>query len=80
MKNIALTAAAILLATTGAFAGSDHRRQQFQPAAAAVDSNATASIRQGASAQGRHQGDDRSSQTAPQTDAGEFPAHAVPGN
>ncbi|MBZ9678679.1 DUF680 domain-containing protein [Mesorhizobium sp. ES1-1] len=46
MKNIALTAAAILLATTGAFAGSDHFGQtSARPAAATVDTIRTASIR-----------------------------------
>lgn len=45
MKNIALTAAAILLATTGAFAGSDHFGQEpARPAAATVDTTRTASI------------------------------------
>ncbi|QPC91949.1 DUF680 domain-containing protein [Mesorhizobium sp. INR15] len=46
MKNLALTAAAILIATSGAFAGSDH----FDPdntsqTTATVDHTYTASIR-----------------------------------
>ena len=46
MKNIALTAAAILVATTSAFAGSDHFGDRtVDPAAASVDNTYTASIR-----------------------------------
>jgi hypothetical protein len=44
MKNIALTAAAMLLATTSAFAGSDHGANNSNQPLAAVDTNATASI------------------------------------
>ena len=46
MKNIALTAAAILVATTSAFAGSDHFGDRtVNPTAATVDNTNTASIR-----------------------------------
>ena len=80
MKNLALTAAAILLATTGAFAGSDHFNADNQPVAA-VDGNATASIPYTVR---QHKVDTKmttgSSQTASQTDAGEFVGPPVPGN
>lgn len=45
MKNIALTAAAILVATTGAFAGSDHFGDRADPTAVTIDNTYTASIR-----------------------------------
>ena len=46
MKNIALTAAAILIATSSAFAGSDHfAANTASPATATVDHTTTASIR-----------------------------------
>ena len=46
MKNIALTAAAILVATSGAFAGSDHFGDRpVNPTAATIDNTYTASIR-----------------------------------
>lgn len=82
MKNIALTAAAMLLATTAAFAGSDHgANNSNQPVASAVDSNATASIpykvRQTRVDTKMTTGP---SQTAPQTDEGEFLGPPVPGN
>ena len=81
MKNLALTAAAILLATTGAFAGSDHGANNSNQPLAAVDSNATASIPHKAR---QHKVDTKvttaPSQTAPQTDAGEFLGPPVPGN
>ena len=82
MKNLALTAAAILLATTSAFAGSDHFNSDTanQPVAA-VDGNATASIPYTVR---QHKVDAKmttgSSQTASQTDAGEFVGPPVPGN
>ncbi|SDA97402.1 DUF680 domain-containing protein [Mesorhizobium qingshengii] len=44
MKNIALIAAAILIATTSAFAGSDHFGSQAA-SQTAVDTTTTASIR-----------------------------------
>jgi hypothetical protein len=45
MKNLALTAAAILVATTGAFAGSDHFGQRpVNQTAATIDNTYTASI------------------------------------
>ncbi|KRB23462.1 MULTISPECIES: DUF680 domain-containing protein [Mesorhizobium] len=82
MKNLALTAAAILVATTSAFAGSDHFNADTanQPLAA-VDSNATASIPYKA----RQNKVDTTvttgpSQAASQTDAGEFVGPPVPGN
>ena len=44
MKNIALTAAALLVATTSAFAGSDHFGSlNASPAAATIDNTYTAS-------------------------------------
>ncbi|QKD02813.1 DUF680 domain-containing protein [Mesorhizobium loti] len=80
MKNFTLTVAAILLATTGAFAGSDHFNADNQPFAG-VDSNATASIpytaRQNKVGTKVKTG---ASQTAHQTDAGEFVGPPVPGN
>ncbi|RNJ47235.1 hypothetical protein B5V01_32235 [Mesorhizobium erdmanii] len=46
MKTLALTAAAILVATTGAFAGSDHFDDRTaNQTAATVDNTHTASIR-----------------------------------
>ncbi|WP_322415235.1 DUF680 domain-containing protein [Mesorhizobium huakuii] len=46
MKTLALTAAAILVATTGAFAGSDHFGDRTaNQTAATVDNTYTASIR-----------------------------------
>jgi len=46
MKTLALTAAAILVATTGAFAGSDHFGDRpVNPTAATIDNTYTASIR-----------------------------------
>ncbi|WP_027059948.1 DUF680 domain-containing protein [Mesorhizobium loti] len=77
MKKLTLTVAAILLATTGAFAGSDHFNADTanQPVAA-VDSNATASIPYTA----RQDKVDTKVTTAPQTDAGEFVGPPVPGN
>ena len=46
MKNIALTAAAILVATTSAFAGSDHFGDRtVNPTASTVDNTYTASTR-----------------------------------
>ena len=46
MKNIALTAAVILVATTSAFAGSDHFGDRaVNPTAATIDNTYTASIR-----------------------------------
>ncbi|TRC85853.1 DUF680 domain-containing protein [Mesorhizobium sp. WSM4310] len=46
MKTLALTAAAILVATTGAFAGSDHFGDRTaNQTAAMVDNTHTASIR-----------------------------------
>ena len=49
MKNIALTAAAILVATTSAFAGSDHfEGPTAKQTAATIDNTYTASIRKAA--------------------------------
>ena len=46
MKNLALTAAAILLATTSAFAGSDHfGARTANQTTATIDNTYTASIR-----------------------------------
>lgn len=46
MKNIALTTAAILVATTGAFAGSDHFGDRaVNPTTVTIDNTYTASIR-----------------------------------
>jgi len=81
MKNLALTAAAILLASTSAFAGSDHFNADTAKQPLAVDSNATASIPYKAR---QNKVDTKvttgPSQTAPQTDAGEFVGPPVPGN
>ena len=81
MKNIALAAAAMLLATTGAFAGSDHGANNSNQPLAAVDSTATASIPYKAR---QNKVDTKvktgPSQTAPQIDAGEFIGPPIPGN
>jgi hypothetical protein len=82
MKNLALTAAAILLATTSAFAGSDHfNADTANQTVATVDTNATASIPYTAR---QNKVDTKvttgASQTAPQTDAGDFVGPPVPGN
>jgi len=81
MKNIALTAAAILLATTGAFAGSDHGANNSNQPLGAVDATATASIpytaRQEKVATKVKTGP---SQTAPLTDEDGFLGPPVPGN
>jgi len=45
MKNVALTIAAILVATSSAFAGSHHHRPHANQTAATVDSTYTASVR-----------------------------------
>ena len=46
MKTLALTTAAILVATTGAFAGSDHFGDRpVNPTATTIDNSYTASIR-----------------------------------
>jgi ABC-type glycerol-3-phosphate transport system substrate-binding protein len=50
MTKIALTAAALLVATGAAFAGSDHYGSATQPAAS-VDTSFTASIKSDANAQ-----------------------------
>lgn len=82
MTKLALGVAAMLLASSAAFAGSDHFNADTanQPLAA-VDSNATASIPHKA----RQSKVDTKvttgpSQTAAQTDAGEFVGPPVPGN
>lgn len=64
MKNIALTAAAILVATTGAFAGSDHFGSRTADQAAIDTTTTTASIRKADMV--RH-----GTQAATQSDAGE---------
>ena len=45
MKKIILTAAAVLAITGSAFAGSDHYGSNAAPAATAVDSSYTASVK-----------------------------------
>ena len=45
MKNIALTAVVLLVATSSAFAGSHHHRPHANQAAAIVDNSYTASVR-----------------------------------
>jgi hypothetical protein len=45
MKHLALAVAAILVAGTGAFAGSDHYGTPAAPPAATIDTTRTASIR-----------------------------------
>ena len=77
MKNLALAAAAILLATAGAFAGSDHfNADTANRPLAAVDGSTTASIPYTARQNKVH----TKVKTAPQTDAGEFVGPPVPGN
>jgi Protein of unknown function (DUF680) len=81
MKNIALTAAAMLLATTAAFAGSDHGANNSNQPLAAVDATATASIPYKAR---QNKVDTKvktgPSQAAPQTDEDGFLGPPIPGN
>ncbi|UDL89347.1 DUF680 domain-containing protein [Mesorhizobium sp. PAMC28654] len=81
MTKLALSVAAMMLASSTAFAGSDHFSNDFNQPLASVDGNATASIPYGA----HHKKVDTKvttgpSQTAPQTDAGDFVGPPIPGN
>ena len=80
MKNIALTAAAMLLATTAAFAGSDHGANNSNQPLGAVDATATASIPYTARQKVDTKVKTGPSQAAPQTDMDGFIGPPIPGN
>lgn len=81
MTKLALSVAAMMLASSTAFAGSDHGANNSNQPLAAVDGTVTASIPYKAR---QNKVDTKvktgPSQTAPQIDAGEFVGPPIPGN
>jgi uncharacterized protein YdeI (BOF family) len=81
MTKLALSVAAMLLASSTAFAGSDHGANNSNQPLGAVDATATASIPYTAR---QNKVDTRvktgPSQTAPQTDEDGFVGPPIPGN
>lgn len=86
MTKLALSVAAMMLASSAAFAGSDHGANNSNQPFGAVDATATASIPYTARP---HKVDTKLTTgpsqtapqtTAPQTDAGDFLGPPIPGN